>query len=85
MKFQHIVDGEETEVLLPTLYKLKCRALLKELILYNQEGNFDRVSALGMLMLYREDKMIMYQGDFSKNRKDEREADYLGNDPFFKR
>jgi hypothetical protein len=39
--------------MIPTLYKIRSRALLKELITYNNEGNFDRVSAMGMLMLLR--------------------------------
>jgi hypothetical protein len=47
------IDGEDKEVMIPNLYKLRSRALLKELITYNTEGNFDRVSAMGMLMLLR--------------------------------
>lgn len=79
-----IVDGEEVEVTVPNLYTLRSRALIKELIAYNQEGNFDRISSLGMLMLLREDKMIMYQGNISSTREEEANAGYLGNDPFFK-
>ena len=78
------IDGEEKEVVVPNLYTLRSRALIKELILYNSEGNFDRISAMGMLMLLREDKMILYNGNVSRDKEEEASASYLGNDPFFK-
>lgn len=78
------IDGEEKETIIPNLYTVRSRALLKELILYNSEGNFDRISAMGMLMLLREDKMILYNGNISKTKEEEASASYLGNDPFFK-
>lgn len=76
------VDGEDTEVTIPNLMLIRNRALLEELALWNPDGNFDRVSALGMLMLLREDKMIMYDGNLAK-AKTTTSKDYLGNDPFF--
>ena len=78
------IDGEDQEITVANLYTLRSRALIKELILYNSEGNFDRISAMGMLMLLREDKMILYNGEVSKNKEDNASASYLGNDPFFK-
>lgn len=78
------VDGEDQEVMIPNLYTLRPRALIKELILYNSEGNFDRISSMGMLMLLREDKMILYKGEVSKSKEEDASASYLGNDPFFK-
>lgn len=63
------IDGEEKEVMVPRLFTVRNRALLKELINYNSEGNFDRISAMGMLMLLREDRMIRYQGDVSKESR----------------
>ena len=78
------IDGEDQEITVSNLYTLRSRALIKELILYNSEGNFDRISAMGMLMLLREDKMILYNGEVSKNKEDNASASYLGNDPFFK-
>lgn len=78
------IDGEDQEVMIPNLYTLRSRALIKELILYNSEGNFDRISSMGMLMLLREDKMILYNGEVSKSKEEEASASYLGNDPFFK-
>ena len=78
------IDGEDQEITVANLYTLRSRALIKELILYNSEGNFDRISSMGMLMLLREDKMILYNGEVSKNKEETASASYLGNDPFFK-
>lgn len=79
------VDGEPQEVTIPALFTLRSRALIKELINYNNEGNFDRISSMGMLMLLREDKMITYQGDVSREKQEKASKSYLGNDPFFNR
>lgn len=79
------IDGEEKEVKVPRLFTVRNRALLKELINYNSEGNFDRISAMGMLMLLREDRMIRYQGDVSKEKQEGANNNYDGNDLFFKR
>lgn len=56
-------DGNNNEVSIPNLYRIKNRALLKELVLWNSQGNFDRVMSLVQLMLYREEKMVLYHGD----------------------
>lgn len=80
-----VIDGEEKEVMVPRLFTVRNRALLKELINYNSEGNFDRISAMGMLMLLREDRMIRYQGNISKEKQEKANSSYDGNDPFFKR
>lgn len=79
------IDGEEKEVKVPRLFTVRNRALLKELINYNSEGNFDRISAMGMLMLLREDRMIRYQGDVSKEKQERANNNYDGNDLFFER
>ncbi len=57
-------DG--STVMLPTLFTVRNKALIQELILWNKEGNFDRVSAMGMLMLLREDRLAKCGGDFTK-------------------
>lgn len=75
------VDGKQVETKIPNLYRLRQRALIKELAQWNNEGNFDRVSSLGMLMLLREDRMIMYGGD--TNRMQTSKAKTLADDPFF--
>ena len=76
-------DGNPIETIMPHLYTLRTRALIKELMLYNPVGNFDRISSLGMLMLLREDRMVLGGGEI--RRTDEVEKDYLGNDDFFTR
>lgn len=63
IKIEHDAEGNEIEVTMPNLYNIRCRALIKELIQWNPYGNYDRIMALVQLMLYREEKMILYQGD----------------------
>ena len=77
-------NGESISTTIPNLHFLKNRALIKELILYNPAINVDRIMSMCQLMLYREEKMILYQGE---PRRAEKRIDstYLGNDPFFKR
>ena len=77
-------NGEEIEVSKRNLYTIRNRALLKELSLYNPEINVDRIRSLGMLMLYREEKMILYNGDIKSGASQKVDINYLGNDPFFK-
>lgn len=79
-----VIDGEEQEVTVPNLMFLKTKALLQELSQWNPDGNFDRVSALGMLMLLREDKMIVLGGDVTRAIRHNRDSD-LSNDRFFKK
>lgn len=65
-KIEKDAEGKEQEVEMPNLYFIRNRALLKELILWNPAGNYDRIMSLVQLMLYREEKMILYQGDTRK-------------------
>lgn len=75
-------DTESSEITTYNLFNLRNRALLEELIAFNPEINVDRIRALGMVMLYREEKMILYQGNPSKDQGSI-PKDYLGNDKFF--
>lgn len=75
-------NDEETTVF--NLTRIRNRALIKELMLYNPDINVDRVRALGLLMLYREQFMVTYNGDPSAS-KSTVESDYLGNDDYFTR
>ena len=75
-------EGQVITSTIPNLFFIKDRALLKEMSVYNPDGNFDRIMSLCQLMIYREEKMILYQGDMSKANK--KPSTYLGNDPFFK-
>jgi hypothetical protein len=59
-------EGNNNEVTIPNLYRIKNRALLKELVLWNPQGNYDRVMSLVQLMLYREEKMVLYHGDLKQ-------------------
>jgi hypothetical protein len=61
-------DGNDIETKVPNLSFIRNRALLKELALYNPDINVDRVRALGMAMLGREEKVILYQGDIQGKR-----------------
>lgn len=76
------IDGEDQEVTIYNLNFLRNRALIEELIAFNPEINVDRIRALGMVMLYREEKMVLYQGNPSRD-SEEVPKDYLGNDKFF--
>ena len=78
-------NGEETQVTTYNLYNLRGRALIQELIAFNPEINVDRVRAMGMVMLYREEKEILYNGRLSEEKRETAEKDYLGNDDFFSR
>ena len=76
-------EGEEVVKYTTTnLSFIKNRALLKELMLYNPAINVDRIMSLCQLMLYREEKMILYQGDPAKYSNKPKE-DGLQYDPFF--
>lgn len=74
---------KDVEVQEFNLYNLRNRALIKELIQFNADGNFDRVRALGMVMLYRQQYLILYGGDVKDGVESYDDSDYLGNDPFF--
>ena len=76
--------NEVVEYTVSNLSFIKNRALLKELMLYNPAINVDRIMSLCQLMLYREEKMILYQGEPRRAEKTI-DASYLGNDPFFTR
>ena len=67
-KIEHDAEGNEVEVTVANLYNIRCRALIKELIQWNPYGNYDRVMSLVQLMLYREEKMVLYQGDMQQHK-----------------
>lgn len=79
-KIEKNEKGEEMEVSVPNLYNIRNRALIKELMLWNPVKNFDRVMSLVQLMLYREEKMILYQGNIQKG---EERKDGMENDDYF--
>lgn len=77
-------NNEEIEIQVPNLHFVKNRALLKELSLFNPDINVDRIMSLVQLMIFREQKMITYQGDVKRDTS-KIEKDYAGNDKFFTR
>lgn len=76
--------GDEVEKIttVKNLQRLRGIALIKELIMWNPDINADRVSALGMLMIIRENNMKYLPGEGTSIGKKARK-NYLGNDPFF--
>lgn len=78
-------NGEDKQITIPNLYRLRNKALIQELIAFTPEINVDRVRALGMVMLYREEKMILYNGYISQDKFDKANANDLSNDDFFTR
>lgn len=78
-------DGESKFIQVPNLYFLRNRALIEELIAFNPEINVDRIRALGMVMLYREEKLILYQGNINAEAMEKAYSNYLGNDDYFSR
>lgn len=80
-----VEDNKEKTVMVPNLFTLRCRALIQELIAFSPEINVDRIRALGMLMIYREEKIILYNGELSAEKFNKARADDLSNDDFFKR
>jgi len=84
VRTQKQADGTEIEVQVPNLFNIKNRALIKELIAYNPDINVDRIRALGLAMLYREEKVVLYQGQLDADRNNI-PSSYIGNDDFFVR
>lgn len=76
-------EGQEKEVEIPNLFTVKNRAFLQEAAAYNPTANFDRIRAFGMVMIYREAFLILYQGDTNKAVEEDVDANAPENDEFF--
>ncbi len=76
-------EEEEKEVKRRNLDFIKNKALLIELSQWNPFGNFDRVSAMGMLMLLREDKLRLMGGQYNGKDEDWNDPDDPANDEFW--
>ena len=70
-------EKENEENLLLNLHTLRSPALIEEYINWNKEGNFDRVSAMGMLLIYREEVQKLVE------TSDRRERNKITQDPFW--
>lgn len=71
--------GEDESSNILNLHKIGSIGLLRELINYNPKGNTDRISALIMLMILKEDKIKYIQ------RRQEEKIKELSEDSFFNR
>lgn len=76
-------NGNDNTVNVARLYTLKNRALIEELIQFSPEINVDRVRALGILMLYREEYIIKYGNNLNASSREEYRKDAPENDDFF--
>lgn len=74
-------QGNDIEVAMPNLYNIRNRALIEELESFTPEINVDRIRALGMVMLYRQEKIILFQGNMS--RAVSNNSKRASNDDFF--
>ena len=70
---------------MPILYTLKTRALIEEAIQFNPEINVDRIRAMGMVMLYREEYIIKYGSNLNVDSREKNRRNYDGDDQFFTR
>ena len=80
-----VEEGEEREIMVSNLFFIRGRALLEELIAFDPVRNFDRIRALGMVMLYREEKIILYGSKLNAEDAEKEDKSYLGNDDYFTR
>jgi len=71
-------EEEEDEILL-NLHTIRSIGYIKELIKWNPDGNFDRISAMGMLMILREELLKRDVTEFKRRTKT------VLDDPFFMR
>lgn len=74
---QDPITGELKTI--PKMYTIKCIPLLQELIAWRVKGNFDRISALGLLMILMDDRVI-HQESIREGIKDR-----VTQDKFFRR
>lgn len=74
-------DDEGNPITVPNVMTWWNRALLEEARQWNPDGNFDRISALGMLMIYRAERLILSFGEVQK----EEVHDSKASDPYFER
>ena len=76
-------ENDGSTVSISKLYTIRNKALIQELITWNREGNFDRVSAMGMLMLLREDRLAKCGGEVGKLAAETKGQ--FDDDKFFKK
>lgn len=72
-------EDEDEEKSTMNMHRIRSLGYLKELVAWNIDGNFDRVSAMGMLMILRADL------EKFEKREIQEKTSKIVNDPFFKR
>lgn len=77
-------DGTSDQVNVPVIYTLKTRALIEEAIQFNPEINVDRIRAMGMVMIYRQEYIIRYGDNMNAESREKYDEDDLSNDPYFR-
>ena len=78
-----VENGEEKVITKHNLDFIKNKALLLELSQWNPWKNFDRVSALGMLMLLREDRLRLMGGKYDDRDLRADDTDEVLNDEYW--
>jgi hypothetical protein len=70
MKERIVTENNEPKTIL-NLFSIKSIGLLEEASKWNEDGNFDRISAMGMTMIAREEylKNINFKSSIKQNRK----------------
>lgn len=74
------VDKDNDEDKRLNIHRLRSIGYIEELIYWNPDGNFDRVSAAGMLFILREDRI---KRTITAKDNQYKPINSLGNDPFF--
>lgn len=74
------VDKDNDEDKRLNIHRLRSIGYIEELIYWNPDGNFDRVSAAGMLFILREDRI---KRTITAKDNQYKPVNSLGNDPFF--
>lgn len=77
-------DGTYDQVSIPVIHTLKTRALIEEAIQFNPEINVDRIRAMGMVMIYRQEYIIRYGDNMNAESREKYDEDDLSNDPYFR-
>src|SRR5699024_6117602 len=74
------VNEKSEEDLRLKMHTIRSLAYLEEAIKWNPDGNFDRISAMGMLMILREER---YKRTRIAKENMGKKTNLLANDPFF--
>ncbi|HEX8586068.1 MAG TPA: hypothetical protein VF680_16865 [Allosphingosinicella sp.] len=75
-----IVSSNEEDAGKINLHTMRGLAHIEEAIKWNSDGNFDRISAAGMLFIFREDRYKRIQSAITNQHK---KVESLANDNFF--